>query len=230
MVEPGHPDPAALVFYWGATGSRKMKNELEALAKKELEELHHIIHDIWRIPDQIFRQHGLSGFGVVMYESAGSEFNQQAAEATQSFEKLCNSAPHIPRHAIRALSMAYALLTTAFFDSRLEYEGDLSAIKSLMSVCSMKGMAMGIVVGSPNSNENERKKMLSMAGMMGAKSRHRPYAEFKEWALENAVGMRGDDRTIARKLSAKLPANHADVSDDPTRLIYDTLRAKKTSK
>ena len=72
--------------------------------------------------------------------------------------------------------------------------------------------------------DGARKKMLSMAGMLGAKSRHRPYAEIKEWALTKAAGMRGPHTDVARKLSAQLPAHLADASKDPERLIYDALR------
>ena len=72
--------------------------------------------------------------------------------------------------------------------------------------------------------DGARKKMLSMAGMMGAKSRHRGYAEIKEWALEKAAEMRGAQIDVARKLSAQLPAHLADKSKNPERLIYDALR------
>lgn len=72
--------------------------------------------------------------------------------------------------------------------------------------------------------DGARKKMLSMAGMRGANSRHRLSSELKKWALDKAAEMRGDHRGIARKLSAQLPAHLADASKDPVRLIYDALR------
>ena len=71
------------------------------------------------------------------------------------------------------------------------------------------------------------KKMLSAAGLQGAESRNIPFTALKDWALKEAEKMRGDERGIARKLSARLPNHLAAISKDPMRLIYDTLRAKR---
>jgi len=71
------------------------------------------------------------------------------------------------------------------------------------------------------------KVRLSTAGMNGALVRRNRYEPIKLWALKEASNMRGADRQIARRLSACLPKHLADISDDPVRLIYDTLRAKR---
>ena len=71
----------------------------------------------------------------------------------------------------------------------------------------------------------ERSAMLAIAGLHGAQSRNRPFEALKRWALEQAVGMHGAHKQIARKLSAVLPKHLADISQDPERLIYEALRS-----
>ncbi len=70
---------------------------------------------------------------------------------------------------------------------------------------------------------------LSAAGLMGAMSRKNRYEPIKQWALGKAGNMRGAHKQIARQLSAALPNHLADISDDPERLIYDTLRTNRKS-
>lgn len=65
------------------------------------------------------------------------------------------------------------------------------------------------------------------AGLLGGRTRAGKYEPLKIWALEKASVMRGDDKGIARRLLAELPSHLALVSDDPERLIYDALRARK---
>jgi len=64
---------------------------------------------------------------------------------------------------------------------------------------------------------------------MGAMSRKNRYEPIKQWALGKAGNMRGAHKQIARQLSAALPNHLADISDDPERLIYDTLRTNRKS-
>ena len=73
----------------------------------------------------------------------------------------------------------------------------------------------------------EARAMLSAAGALGGKARSGRYEPLKKWALENARTKRGSDKQIARELCALIPQQFTDVSDDPERLIYDTLRASK---
>lgn len=72
---------------------------------------------------------------------------------------------------------------------------------------------------------NAQKAMLSAAGRLGASRKNEPIRQLKKWALEKATEMRASHKDIARRLSAELPIHLADVSKDPERLIYDTLRA-----
>ncbi|MDP2368468.1 hypothetical protein [Rhodoferax sp.] len=67
----------------------------------------------------------------------------------------------------------------------------------------------------------------SVAGTEGGKARSERYEPFKQWALQQAKSMQGSDKQIAGKLLASLPQNFAAISNDPERLIYDTLRASK---
>lgn len=77
------------------------------------------------------------------------------------------------------------------------------------------------------SMEDQKKGTYSAAGALGAMARHRKYEPLKQWALKEAGNMQGAHKQIARALRRTLPAHLKDVSDDPERLIYDTLRANK---
>lgn len=63
------------------------------------------------------------------------------------------------------------------------------------------------------------------AGKKGGTERHRATHELKQWALAEAVAMRGSDMEIARSLARRIPSHVQDASADPERLIYDALRA-----
>jgi len=63
------------------------------------------------------------------------------------------------------------------------------------------------------------------AGKKGGTERHRATQELKQWALAEAVAIRGSDMEIARSLARRIPSRLDGVSADPERLIYDALRA-----
>jgi hypothetical protein len=88
----------------------------------------------------------------------------------------------------------------------------------------LKGQAMAALRLRELDDESRRQR-LSMAGKIGARSLHRPVTELKAWALSEAKNSRGSHKEIARKLATQIPKHLADASKDPTRLIYDTLRA-----
>lgn len=77
--------------------------------------------------------------------------------------------------------------------------------------------------------ERTRKAKLSEAGKLGARSKNAPVTALKDWALNRASSMRGSDVDMARQLSASLPEHLADISKNPERLIYETLRNRKRS-
>lgn len=62
------------------------------------------------------------------------------------------------------------------------------------------------------------------AGKKGGTERHKATRELKQWALAEAVRLRGSDVEIARGLSRRIPLYLQDASADPERLIYDALR------
>lgn len=63
------------------------------------------------------------------------------------------------------------------------------------------------------------------AGKKGGAERHRATQELKQWALAEAVAIRGSDMEVARSLARRIPSHLGSVSADPERLIYDALRA-----
>lgn len=73
----------------------------------------------------------------------------------------------------------------------------------------------------------DHRRSLSEAGKLGAQAKHKGIKALKTWALVRAATMHQSDKEISRILSASLPGYLADVSVDPKRLIYDTLRASK---
>jgi len=186
--------------------------------------------DAFEIPDDVFLMCGTSYWGIV----AGGHIRlpkELVEKASADFEVLCQSAPHIPREAMESLSLAYgtfAVLTRNGADICNEEDGGLqSHLQALFAITMMRGMAMGKVgmaagvMQSVNMN-TLRKKALSEAGAKGALVRLQPYIELKSWALEKGQKL-GASKAVARKLAAQLPAHLADVSEDPGRLIYETL-------
>ena len=71
-------------------------------------------------------------------------------------------------------------------------------------------------------------KSLSKAGKQGAKSKNAPFEAIKRWGIHNAAGLKAHDKKIALDLSRQLPEHLVGISKDPSRLIYDALRAEKS--
>jgi hypothetical protein len=80
---------------------------------------------------------------------------------------------------------------------------------------------------APGAGEAEIKSLLAVYGAAGAAKKNEPLRELKRWAIDEAGKMRGADADIARKLSARIPARFADLSKNPSRFIYETLRAAR---
>ena len=74
---------------------------------------------------------------------------------------------------------------------------------------------------------NSLKALFRNFGKAGANVTHAPTRALKAWALAKAETMKGADRAIARELADLLPHEFIGKSDDPARLIYDALRARK---
>jgi len=76
-------------------------------------------------------------------------------------------------------------------------------------------------------DDNEHGDDSSSWGRKGGLERHRHTRALKDWALAEADRMQGADRHIARELANRLPQKYLGVSEDPVRLIYDAIRAKR---
>lgn len=74
-----------------------------------------------------------------------------------------------------------------------------------------------------------RSSALTVAGAKGAKVKNQRHKALKTWALEKAKGMRDQDIDVARKLSGHIPEHLKNVSKNAERLIYDALRANRTT-
>ena len=71
------------------------------------------------------------------------------------------------------------------------------------------------------------KSLATEAGRKGLANRNAPVRELKEWVIQEAAMQRGSHKGIARELAKRIPKHLEEVSKDPERLIYDTLRAAK---
>ena len=79
------------------------------------------------------------------------------------------------------------------------------------------------------SDDDEDVGDLASWGRAGGLERHKGTRDLKNWALSEASRMQGNDRSIARSLSNRIPEKYLDVSEDPARLIYDAIRANRAS-
>lgn len=220
-----------------------MANDCEQLFNDELMMLNWLVEQ-FSIPDEVFKEHGSSALMMLVLEDgiklrhehldADKEIdlpdNAGLLERVQAgFECLCQSAPHIPRAAIRQLSIAYGafVILTKDYRDGVQTEFEQSDIRALFAVTVARGMAMGEVGMSSGKmhsimEETQRKQRLSEAGAKGAKERLKPFAQLKSWALEAGARLPANKDT-ARKLAARLPPHLADVSNDAARLIYEAL-------
>lgn len=198
---------------------------VQELTSALLDEIHFILDSVIKMPDEVFRVYGLSGFTSQMYAEviADSGAKAQSDSANDHFKVLCQSVPMVPVEAVKAISMAYAAVSF-LQDSRADYPGDEDAMRTLLESSKMMGMAMGFIAADPKTSDATRRKMLSSAGRDGARARHKKTAELKEWALKEAKNIKKDDADIARALLEKVPHHLADASKDPERLIYDAIR------
>ena len=219
-----------------------MEIDIVELFNDELMMLNWMV-DKFGIPDEVFREHGSSSLMMRLDEHRDlgrpreanadeklhSDITELGKKGKESFECLCQSVPHIPRNAIRDLSLAYGTYVVITKDYRdgIQTEFNQSDVRALFAVTMLRGSAMGIV-GMAGGNmlaimdEAQRKKRLSEAGLNGALVRLKPYAALKAWALEKGKELPANKDT-ARKLEDQLPAHLFDVSKDPGRLIYETL-------
>lgn len=204
------------------------------LANELIKEMNHLIYELLEVPKDVFAEVGLSAFTLDLYEVVKDypEFGNldgQRAAAEADFQKLCDAAPNIPVKAVAAISLAYAGVSVCFDARNTEKPDEASIIRSLLSSTKLVGFAVGVIAESPATHEEKRRQALSIAGKMGAQAKHRKPGELKNWAISQATQLRGADAVVARKLAAMLPSELADVSKNPERLIYDTLReAKRT--
>ena len=84
--------------------------------------------------------------------------------------------------------------------------------------------AAGQALAYAGTFSNPNRERLSEAGRRGSDKRHARTRTLKSWAINQAQTVRGDDMSIARRLSKRIPAELVDASADPVRLIYDAIR------
>lgn len=171
----------------------------------------------------------------------------------KNFDKLCQSVPHVPVISLKVISMACGALAALYEPGPGNVfieNNEIEVIRSLMLSSQARGIAttsFSLTLNNKKTVDEEQKRLfsageailadfrknqsrkLSEAGLLGAQAKNRKTNNLKNWALDKAASMRGDDRNIARKLFDQLPAHLTGISSDPMRLIYEALRAKRKS-
>ena len=159
--------------------------------------------------------------GVKLLEKTDTD--SWSAEEFDAPESLSPLFVVMPWEVIRSICLGSVYLRASLVGYR---DGD-----KLASVClAYAAQEIGFVTGAAfgvDFGDSLKRADLSKFGAKGALQRHRPVAQLKEWALMEAEKQRGAQRDVARALAGKIPIHLADVSKDPERLIYDTLRTVK---
>lgn len=209
----GSPDPAAWLPI-RAFGGGDM-DDFSDMVSQLREALHEIIDAFGTsIPLEEFEAAG--HVGILEFSEEGV-----AAEDSSFANSLSSQIGCVPPKVVQWMCFAAGYLFTA---SKAKEKGLPGAIVFLTQAAKHIGYINGYAEGICFEDES-RRSMFADSGAKGAKARSDKYESMKNWARERAGNMHGSHKQIARKLSTELPEHFADISHDPERLIYDTLRA-----
>ena len=100
------------------------------------------------------------------------------------------------------------------------------SVREAVQLTAAAGQALFLALQS-SSEDDAAEDSAEDWGRRGGLERHRHTRALKDWALAEAERMTGSDRSIARDLAARLPPKFTQVSEDPSRLIYDAIRARR---
>ena len=123
----------------------------------------------------------------------------------------------------RAIVLAAAAFT--WNDYAMVYNEDAARAADLFAAA---GLALFLASQTARDDDEDVGDLASW-GRAGGLERHKGTRDLKEWALGEASRMQGNDRSIARSLSNRIPEKYLDVSEDPARLIYDAIRANRAA-
>lgn len=123
--------------------------------------------------------------------------------------------PSVPKTVVVAIAYTEEAMREA-------QKGNTDRAWSLICAANFK-IGMALNDGAHKMVERESR---SIAGLRGAESRKKPYEALKRWALQMAAELSGTDKKKSAILFGRLPPHLASVSDDPQRLIYETLLAQ----
>jgi hypothetical protein len=215
-----------------------MNIDFEELFRRQMEEFDSTLDDIG-IPKELFQECWLSIGEIERLYDQWDELCKEdetftiespvAIELKKSFDSantkyrlLENACPDVPSFCFNALRISYETLQEA-----LDSDSLIDKINDLILSAEFRGFAMtfnkNFKTGIQALLNEPRRSILSKAGAKGALVRLRPYAEFKSWVLENGANL-GASKAVARTLEKQLPPHLSEVSEDPQRLIYETLR------
>lgn len=200
--------------------------ELVEVADTESDEILEIAESL-AIPCELFK----CLRSVVFFNVKLPGDNSSIEERRRAFEELCDSMPHVSPECLRMLGIG--LFSLAVFYNHLD-AGELTVrdgARLLTLAATAKGVATELRPAAINDLfekfQTKQKAVLSEAGRQGAIAKNLGHKRLKEWALGEAKEMKNAHTDIARRLAARLPANFADVSRNPERLIYEALRSVK---
>lgn len=120
-------------------------------------------------------------------------------------------------------------IAAGYFDFWMRSEKNIDDIPTLIAASRYLGAAIGGLSGV-SLMQSYRKQKLKDSASKGGKSKNKPKAELKAWAIEQAKSLKMPDRDAARHLSARIPAHLADASTNSEQLIYRALLARHQAK
>ena len=221
-----------------------MRDFIEHAAYKELEEFNHIRENLLKIPVEVFREHGCTGFSKVFVQTSialkiAPSTAQQARldRAEESLDILRKSCPEMPtQRVIENFSVGYSMLSLLIdlLDAPASDKDDVTLMLTyLRGAAAMKGFVLGALGDSGNAYMEKMRPIFSRNGEKGGKTKNKPTNELKEWALKSASAFNAErekagkkwmpPREVTKQLLLQIPAHLQLVSADPERLIYEAL-------
>jgi anti-sigma factor RsiW len=164
--------------------------------------------------DRSERNHTLHKWGQQMVSFA------RAAQARAKSDRAAQGKPAVRLKPDDPQTMDSLDLIEALAERLIQAGGMLSGLGD-----SMPAIKQDIQKTTTEKVRRARSAALAKAGAKGGEGRGKRFSKLKEWAEREAAGKRGNASEIARQLMLKLPADLANVSDDPGRIIAGHLRA-----
>ena len=195
-------------------------DEFERVASSLREQLESFFEPS-ELPFTAFSNTGLEGIHQIFIEGIAPK-NATFADHIQG-----QVAPEFSKFLIQAMCLGAAHL---YAGCKAFKEGDSSASHCLIAAAEEIGFIRGMAFGVIHEDDVSRAKK-SIHGKLGGDRRAEKNAALKAWAISQSKKMvRGSPTERARRLMLDVPKELANSSDNPERIIRETIsrELKKT--